>query len=1221
MKIIKIMALIVIFICCMSTVSFAAPEYKSFVDEMVDDPRIFEEDRTDPFYREKREINNLMADGNLKDAYNKLEELENKLNEKFGHKFKELENAWNKNFGKHHDPEVYRARRKYWNIRDEKYIKDKFPYDISGYDKNELKQKLKNESTWQNLDPEILKHLNDKNRLELQFKIYRKFATVCKNTLGESDPITLKNTIKLIQYYSFFGDSKTALDMEKDLFPKIKKVFGEKSKEFVEVLNLMAKDYKVLGKYKESEKTLLRAIEINKNLYGEKSSPELLYNLVSLIKLKRTTSKSNPALYDSLEKAAKNIPEDDLYCLGYFRTKLLNKHLLFLLFNQADEKNAVRTSVQRSADLTLLNSEEDRALNKSLENEELNMRNLEFKFDWDRFIKAFNDKKFNGKIASSSSFNVLSGNYRDYLGNFHYNNLMLLCSLSDYYLRLNQSDFALSLSQEAFEKSKKIYGDEHPCTVYTIHSLTDVYRKIGRYSDALKLDKQAYELCKKIFTKSSAGEPLEILRAMQDIADDYVGLKNYVAAIKHYEDILSKDPLTINYVYNSEVARKNLACVYNLTGDYEKTVQLYDSFKAWGNLIYLYNPDAEYKEESLNKFYDFLKQDHYTYALYRLSASLITVQTADVLGEALTFVGKNREALDCYFMSIERCEDMLIANNASSIDSETVKTWFSDIIPYYQNAASFFITQQEFTKALAILECCKARALSNLFAGQLTMKKYGIDDDNIAKIKNYAEELSEYRNKFKDEWKNGSNSVKIYLNEIYHNIEGKYSLQKFETTFNFKKNVIESNNLNIKEFAKIYNDYFNILGSYNLSRYILYSGQLKNLIPPPNHCYITFSIVKEDSVPNKASDEILACVVQDDGSVNGFKIEVDENFFDNCNLYYETLSHPDSGKDPELINLCQKLSAQIGDTLLAPLSKFIVDKQTWIISPDGELNNIPFETLQFNGKPAVESANISYVPSFSVLKLMQDTKTKNDLIADRKEIFAMGNAVYGNNGYEESRGQRQELLNEIKNNPNNYFDLTKLKWDNLPGTEKELEQLSNIFSADSSEIITGFDASEKNLKQRDKEGQLAQYKYILFATHGMFIAEKPELSSIVLSQGLHDENYDGYVTVGEWFGYNLNSDLVYLSTCESGLGDYQIGEGIIGIPYALTVSGNKDTIMTLWKINDEAAAKFASTFFQKLKDGKSELQAINETKREFLKSDNPNLKNPAVWSAFVLYGL
>ena len=29
---------------------------------------------------------------------------------------------------------------------------------------------------------------------------------------------------------------------------------------------------------------------------------------------------------------------------------------------------------------------------------------------------------------------------------------------------------------------------------------------------------------------------------------------------------------------------------------------------------------------------------------------------------------------------------------------------------------------------------------------------------------------------------------------------------------------------------------------------------------------------------------------------------------------------------------------------------------------------------------------------------------------------------------------------------------------------------------------------------------------------------------------------------------------------------------------------------------------------------------LNETKREFLKSDNPLYKNPAVWSAFLLYG-
>ena len=212
-------------------------------------------------------------------------------------------------------------------------------------------------------------------------------------------------------------------------------------------------------------------------------------------------------------------------------------------------------------------------------------------------------------------------------------------------------------------------------------------------------------------------------------------------------------------------------------------------------------------------------------------------------------------------------------------------------------------------------------------------------------------------------------------------------------------------------------------------------------------------------------------------------------------------------------------------------------------------------------------------------------------------------------------------MEDIKRSSDDYVDLTKLKWANLPGTGEELKKVSTLFSTNSQEIVAGIDASERNLKQRDKSGQLSQYKYLLFATHGLFMPTKPEYSSIVLSQGLDDENYDGYVTIGEWFGYNLNSDLVYLSACESGLGDYQAGEGIIGLPYALTVAGNKDTVMSLWKIDDEAAAEFASVFFSKLKDGKTEVQALNETKREFLSSTNPKFNTPSTWAAFLLYGI
>ena len=61
--------------------------------------------------------------------------------------------------------------------------------------------------------------------------------------------------------------------------------------------------------------------------------------------------------------------------------------------------------------------------------------------------------------------------------------------------------------------------------------------------------------------------------------------------------------------------------------------------------------------------------------------------------------------------------------------------------------------------------------------------------------------------------------------------------------------------------------------------------------------------------------------------------------------------------------------------------------------------------------------------------------------------------------------------------------------------------------------------------------------------------------------------------------------------------------------------------MSLWKIADEPAADFSATFFSKLKKGKSAVKAINETKREFMRNDNPQYSDPSVWSAFVLYGI
>ncbi len=275
-----------------------------------------------------------------------------------------------------------------------------------------------------------------------------------------------------------------------------------------------------------------------------------------------------------------------------------------------------------------------------------------------------------------------------------------------------------------------------------------------------------------------------------------------------------------------------------------------------------------------------------------------------------------------------------------------------------------------------------------------------------------------------------------------------------------------------------------------------------------------------------------------------------------------------------------------------------------IISPDDAVPLLPFETLTCDGKPLAELYEISYAPSLSVYALMQEHGETNTVLADRKELFAMGNAIY----------DYTEDVNVEKARGGSFKE--------LPETATELNQVGELFQEEKRTILQQEDASEPLLKSYDESGELAQYKYLLFAAHGTFEEENPLANAIVLSQPdkRKPAAYDGYVTVGEWMRYKLHSDLTYLSACNSGRGAKYAGEGLIGLPYALTLAGNKSTVMTLWEIGDDAAAAFSTAFFTRLTEGQDASQALAETKREFLHHEIAAYRDPHVWGAFQLYG-
>jgi CHAT domain-containing protein len=335
-------------------------------------------------------------------------------------------------------------------------------------------------------------------------------------------------------------------------------------------------------------------------------------------------------------------------------------------------------------------------------------------------------------------------------------------------------------------------------------------------------------------------------------------------------------------------------------------------------------------------------------------------------------------------------------------------------------------------------------------------------------------------------------------------------------------------------------------------------------------------------------------------------------------------------KKPKKVYNLGKISRYLAQKLLEPIKESIHNKKRLIISPDGTLALIPFEPLILDNKLVIETHQVSYVQSLSVLNLLKEREKDYKHIENRGTLLAMGAARYHlpeNIPKICNQSTRNPTIN-IKTmlmrsaNPQRYQRMFKAKgftWCNLPNSEKEVTELEKLFVNEQPRIYKGADASEVQLKKLNENNELEKYQYLLFSAHGHLDVEEPTLSAIVLDQLSQAEETDGFITANEWASYNLKNDLLVLSACQTGAGKVLRGEGVIGLPYAFYVAGSKNTLLTLWPVLDESSAEFIVRFFKKLKNGQSQVEALTETKREFLESEE--YQRPLYWAPFVLYGI
>lgn len=234
-------------------------------------------------------------------------------------------------------------------------------------------------------------------------------------------------------------------------------------------------------------------------------------------------------------------------------------------------------------------------------------------------------------------------------------------------------------------------------------------------------------------------------------------------------------------------------------------------------------------------------------------------------------------------------------------------------------------------------------------------------------------------------------------------------------------------------------------------------------------------------------------------------------------------------------------------------------------------------------------------------------------------------------------------------NPDFYLDRNTLtrtdqleNFPDLPHTLIETDLIKNLLTQGDWKctLLTGNKATEQAVRMCKSPSilHLATHGYFIPESQsggktnipgmdGAWLARNPMLRSGLLLSGSAstlsgyntspDESEDGILTALEVMTMDLSgTDLVVLSACETGLGEPQAGEGLLGLQRGFRIAGANSVLMTLWNISDAVTSEVMSYFYKNFLNGGSHADALRATVNEIRKK----YPEPYYWGAFVLNG-
>jgi CHAT domain-containing protein/tetratricopeptide (TPR) repeat protein len=334
-----------------------------------------------------------------------------------------------------------------------------------------------------------------------------------------------------------------------------------------------------------------------------------------------------------------------------------------------------------------------------------------------------------------------------------------------------------------------------------------------------------------------------------------------------------------------------------------------------------------------------------------------------------------------------------------------------------------------------------------------------------------------------------------------------------------------------------------------------------------------------------------------------------------------------------------KVGSDLRASIFDPLIAAIGPRTRLVMSPDGQLNVLPFETLPLeDGRYVIDRFTIVYVSSGRDVE-----RWGAGAVGQPSDPVIVANPDYNLSGVCGQAGG-EGLSDQVQAEFTSEF---RAHFSALPETASEARAIFRI--AGGGTVWLSEEALDKRIKA------VRSPRFLHFATHGLFLRDRPfdsardskvglrsirseagELtvtgmpnplvrSALALAgvntwlnqQQLPSEAEDGILTAEEVTAMDLiDTKLVVLSACDTGLGEIRNGEGVFGLRRAFVLAGADTLVMSLWKVPDRETQELMEAFYGRLASGSGRSDALRQAQIE-MKAKNPH---PFFWGAFICQG-